>query len=188
MSFGRKGMTGEIGANNAAPFGNPGLPPSDPTADDLAAQRKAFLESERSRRARRRVAVASGPLSKQPNVRSSGTQTKMWEPSAGSSRPETDAFGASVFGPPEKRHIILAYVLWAFLGVFSIHRVYCGSSITARYQFALFFCSAVLAGTTLGGALWVAWSLWFVADLYLMPIMMKRFKRESRRGQYSVRD
>lgn len=182
MSFGRKGMTGESGANSAAPFGNPGLPPSDLPVDDVAAKREAFLASERSRKASQRAAIAASPLATAKRERPSGPQRNMWEPGGVSARAKTDVGGFTLFGPLEKRHIVLAYVLWYFLGVLSMHRIYCGSKETAAYQFGLFVCAAFFSGfwPPLGTVLLGLWGLWFVADLFLIPRMLRRHKLQGR--------
>ena len=50
----------------------------------------------------------------------------------------------------------VAYVLWAFLGLFGIHRFYCGKPLTG----ILWLCT--------GGLLGVGWCI----DLFLVPGMV----------------
>ncbi len=184
MSFGRKGADGGITA------GHPGAFDAELPSAELAEKREAFLASERRRKAAQRAAVAATPLVGSQKPRAQSSQGKMWEPGAkGTARP-AKLSGFALFGAAEKRHIVLAYVLWYFFGVLSIHRIYCGSNDTAAYQFALFVGAAVCTGVwlPLGMVLFSVWGLWFVADLFLMPGMLRRFKVNSRYADPSVFD
>lgn len=85
-----------------------------------------------------------------------------------------------VFGEPSKRSLALAYVFWFIAGQGSLHRFYCGQSQSALLQIGLLF------GSVLFGLIFVPiavagiflWFFWIVADLFLMPGMMRRFKAE----------
>ncbi len=55
-----------------------------------------------------------------------------------------------------KRSILVAYVLWFFLGYFGAHRFYCGKYITG----IIWFCT--------GGIFGIGWLI----DILLVPFMV----------------
>lgn len=85
-----------------------------------------------------------------------------------------------IFGEPHKRTLLLAYLFWFVAGQGSLHRFYCGQSQSAMMQIGL------LVGSVLLGLVFVPvaavgivlWFLWIIADLFLIPGMMRQFKDE----------
>ncbi|KWV90660.1 hypothetical protein AUC45_15385 [Erythrobacter sp. YT30] len=69
-------------------------------------------------------------------------------------------------------------MLWFILGQLSIHRFYCGQSESAWFQIALFIGSLVtlFVFPPIGAVGIIAWIIWIIADLFLIPGMMRRFK------------
>jgi TM2 domain-containing membrane protein YozV len=96
----------------------------------------------------------------------------------GAVRPHQDK--RFIFGEPHKRSLALAYVFWFIAGQGSLHRFYCGQTQSAIMQIGL------LVGSVLIGLIFMpmavaglfAWFFWIIADLFLIPGMMRRFKAE----------
>lgn len=65
------------------------------------------------------------------------------------------------------KNIVVAYLLWFVLGVFSAHRFYLGRPISALLQILSYF---ILIGF-----------LWWVVDLFLIPGMVREKNDELRR-------
>ncbi len=202
MSFGRKGLQqGQAASQPTSGFGraaqsSAAAAPNDRVENDLAAKRAAFIASERARKQTEigggSLPDANGDYSDDPmahlrnetrpakpvaaiQAHNSSAPAQM----AATSRPKP-AEKKWVFGPPHKRSIFVAYVLWYFASLGSVHRFYCGSSETAWYQIGMFFGGIIvlLIYPPLGLAVFVGWLLWIVADLFLMPGMMRRFKAQ----------
>lgn len=57
------------------------------------------------------------------------------------------------------KNIVVAYVLWLFLGVFSAHRFYLGKPVSAILQILSYF---ILIGF-----------IWWVVDFFLIPGMVR---------------
>jgi hypothetical protein len=167
MSFGKKGMVpGQPAASASAPrFGGPRpatpIRPAEP--DPYAAQREAFLASERARHG------ASAGASH---------QTDIPYPSRQPGRQPSGKGGHGMFGDPAQRTLVLANVYWYFCAPLGLHRIYCRSKETGLYQMALFF------GWLVVGLIFppfcvlsiAAWFIWILADLFQIPGMMRRFK------------
>lgn len=195
MSFGRKGaVPGQ--ATIAAPrhgFGAAVRPAAriDPEAAELAARREAFLAAERSRR-EEPAQTGADPLAHLRNGAARPATRRDddgWNPMSqdafrevarrGSDADRPVAATRSFFlGDPRKRSLMLAYVYWYFCAPIGLHRIYCGEKDTGLAQMALFFGALLLA------FIWVplavvsigVWFVWILADLFLIPGMMRRFK------------
>lgn len=89
-----------------------------------------------------------------------------------------------VWGHPSGRNLFVAYLLWFLLGQLAMHRFYCGQTASAWQQIGLFVGSliVVLIFPPLGAIGLVVWLLWVLADLFLIPGMMRRFKAEHASG------
>ena len=203
MSFGRKGLQpGQAAPQPAGGFGRAAKPsaasaPAAPSADDeMAAKRAAFIASERARKLEetgcgslpdangeyasdpmehlRHEARPAAPLAAMQANRSA---TAHYRPATSGS---VKAEKKWLFGPPHKRNIFVAYVLWYFASLASAHRFYCGNSETAWYQIGMFFGGLVVSAIfpPMGLVVLVGWLLWIIADLFLMPGMMRRFKAQ----------
>ena len=192
MSFGKKGLAqgqsapqqagfgkaaGGVGAMPAARKQSAGSDAFGNTASDseLAAKREAFIASERARSNFGGGATAASPLASSGLANDGGAGGR---PVAGN----TGRAGAKkyLFGDPAGRSLILAYVLWYFACIFSIHRFYCGHGESAWYQIGL-LCTGFFLGfiwIPMGVAALAGWLLWIFADLFLMPGMMRRFKAQ----------
>lgn len=85
-----------------------------------------------------------------------------------------------IFGEPHKRTLLLAYLFWFIACQGSLHRFYCGQSQSAMMQIGLLVVSVLLgllyAPIAVAGIF--VWFFWIIADLFLMPGMMRRFKDE----------
>jgi TM2 domain-containing membrane protein YozV len=136
-----------------------------PDSDPFAAQREAFLAAERARKAE---AAAAGH----------GAHEDARMPSQ---RRRSSSGGHGLFGAPEKRSLILAYVYWYFGAALGIHRFYCGATETGWYQVALFVGGLVLMliWPPLGLVSLLIWFVWSIVDLFLIPGLMRRFKAEN---------
>lgn len=183
MSFGRKGVAPGQSAPQQPQFGNAGsartadLYGSDMSADELAAKREAFLASERAAGNIGGGAQAASPLG------SSGLpshQEQHIKAMAGGMARGARGSKSWFFGEPQGRSLGLAYVLWFILGQLSIHRFYCGQTETAWSQVALLFISVIAMFTysIVGFVGFIGWVIWIIADLFLMPGMLRRFKQQ----------
>ena len=161
MSFGKKGVApGEASSaalsqarTRPATRATPARPvePEDP----YAAQRAAFIAAERAS-GNLHSATASAPLA--PRKRKSGF----------------------ILGDPAKRTLVLAYVYWYFCAPLGLHRIYCGNKESGLDQMALFIGGLVimLIWAPLGLLALGAWLIWIIADLFLIPGMLRRCKAE----------
>ncbi|MEL7199242.1 MAG: TM2 domain-containing protein [Pseudomonadota bacterium] len=178
---------------------------SEPSeADDLAAKRAAFIASERARKHEEigggSLPDANGEYSDDPmahlrnearpakplpyndrphqNTMSSPNQPLKMQ---GAARSRSGSSSGFIFGDPGGRSVGLAYVLWFVLGQLSVHRFYCGQADSAWFQLGLFIGSLIclFAVPALGVVGFIGWCIWIVADLFLIPGMMRRFKAEN---------
>lgn len=176
MSFGRKGLAPGSGGGAAPPAmrlrpgGVPVRPAAAPAvADPYAAQREAFLAAERARLATQRHEDAGAAF-------------------APSRSPRPASRGHRMFGDPAERSLILAYVFWNFCSPLGLHRIYCGDRSGGLMQLGLFWggMAMLLAAPPVGVLLIGAWGLWMLADLFLMPGLMRRFKASQRDDEAAV--
>ena len=208
MSFGRKGLApGQTApAAGRPPFGA-GAPQHDEIAARreafLAAERArtagpmgpAGLAAAAAVAADPGISSLADPLAglrngARPATRREEPLGQQWAPlpQAERQRARESGFGAVrkhadkrfIFGEPHKRSLAVAYVFWFIAGQGSLHRFYCGQSQSALMQIGL------LVGSVLLGMVWapiaaagiIVWFLWIIADLFLIPGMMRRFKEE----------
>lgn len=84
---------------------------------------------------------------------------------------------------PEKS-IATAYILWFFLGVFSVHRFYLGHSTSGAIQFVLWLVGWGLAfGASFAGLfLLIVWMVWLFGDAFLIPGMARASNERARRS------
>lgn len=164
-------------ARTAAPMGPAGLAAAaavaaDPgigsAADPLAGLRNATRPATRREE----------PIGQQWTPLPEADRQRARDSSFGALRRHTDK--RFIFGEPHKRTLLLAYVFWFIAGQGSLHRFYCGQSQSAVMQIGL------LVGSVLLGLLYApiavvgifAWFFWIIADLFLIPGMMRQFKAE----------
>ena len=76
-----------------------------------------------------------------------------------------------------KKNLIVAYLLWIFVGWFGIHRMYLGKTVTGFAQLALWLACAVLGVLTLGigYVLFLIPALWLLIDAFLIPGITRNF-------------
>jgi len=73
----------------------------------------------------------------------------------------------------EKKSLLVAYLLWFFLGYVGAHRFYLGRPISGFLMLALSAVTLLLTFVTLGllSFLWFAVGLWWLIDALLIPGM-----------------
>ncbi|MGV8853183.1 MAG: TM2 domain-containing protein [Devosia sp.] len=71
----------------------------------------------------------------------------------------------------EKKSLLVAYVLWFFLGYVGAHRLYLGRPVSGLIMLALSAVTLVLSFVSFGvlGFLWVVVGLWWLIDALLIP-------------------
>jgi TM2 domain-containing membrane protein YozV len=71
----------------------------------------------------------------------------------------------------EKKSLIVAYVLWFFLGYIGAHRFYLGRPLSGSVMLALSAIFFILTWVSLGflGFLWFVMGLWWLIDALLIP-------------------
>ena len=71
----------------------------------------------------------------------------------------------------EKKSLLVAYLLWFFLGYVGAHRFYLGRPISGFIMLALSAVTLVLALVSFGflSFLWVVVGLWWLVDALLIP-------------------
>ena len=71
----------------------------------------------------------------------------------------------------EKKSLLVAYVLWFFLGYIGAHRFYLGRPVGGVIMLALSAVTLLLTFVSFGvlGFLWVVVGLWWLIDALLIP-------------------
>lgn len=199
MSFGRKGLA----PGEAAPVAARRAVQASDEVDSIGARREAFLASERARKASEANNEASPPdLSAdplaalrngaRPATRRDDGVGQSWSPmpekqvrAAMQDRALGGAGRAStgkryILGEPSGRSLFLAYLFWFIAGQGSLHRFYCGQTQSALMQIGLLLGSVLFALVFVPVAAVgiIIWFLWLIADLFLIPGMLRRFKAE----------
>lgn len=191
MSFGRKGVIpgqAPVGGPRAAAGSRPrSATPIDPQAAEIAARREAFLAAERARREEQEGeydTLANLRNAPRPATRREAPVGDSWNPISENqlraARGGKSGRTNYLMGDPRKRTLLLAYFYWYFCAPIGLHRIYCGQKETGIYQLSLFVGGLVLLAiwAPLGIASLIAWFVWILADLFLIPGMMRRFKAE----------
>ena len=73
----------------------------------------------------------------------------------------------------EKKSLLVAYLLWVFLGYVGAHRFYLGRPLSAFIMLTLSAVTLVLSFVSFGllSFLWVVVALWWIIDALLIPGM-----------------
>ncbi|KKB09960.1 TM2 domain-containing protein [Devosia chinhatensis] len=71
----------------------------------------------------------------------------------------------------EKKSLVVAYVLWAFLGYVGAHRFYLGRPLSGMFMLMLSSITLILTFVSFGflGFLWFIVGLWWLIDALLIP-------------------
>ncbi len=71
------------------------------------------------------------------------------------------------------KSMLLAYVLWFFLGSLGIHRFYLGATRSAIIILILTILSIVLSVVGVGPLLGLVVVIWLIVDIFLIPGMVR---------------
>jgi hypothetical protein len=193
MGFGRKGLA----PGQPAPAGPRPATRIDHEAAQIAARREALRPAAPVPTPAPTPApeldndpLASLRSTARPATRREEPVGQEWSPLSQAERQRARAAGIGavrpdpdkrfIFGEPHKRSLALAYVFWFIACQGSLHRFYCGQTQSAIMQIGL------LVGSVLIGLIFAPmavagiflWFFWIIADLFLIPGMMRRFKAE----------
>lgn len=69
-----------------------------------------------------------------------------------------------------QKSIVIAYVLWFFLGAFGIHKFYLRQPIMGLFYLFLFGVGSLTSGILIGWPLLILWGLLWFIDAFTMPI------------------
>ncbi len=72
-----------------------------------------------------------------------------------------------------KKSALLAYLIWFFLGLFGVHRLYLGRITSGLVMLALHGISWVLAFILIGYLGFAILGLWWLIDAFLIPGMAR---------------
>ncbi|WP_345816857.1 TM2 domain-containing protein (plasmid) [Paraburkholderia sp. PREW-6R] len=75
----------------------------------------------------------------------------------------------------QKKSIVLAFLLWFFLGYLGAHRFYAGKTVTAIVQLMLSLIGGGLAFAGVGFVFIGLVGIWLFVDLFLLPGMIRRY-------------
>ncbi|MDK1376771.1 MULTISPECIES: TM2 domain-containing protein [unclassified Sinorhizobium] len=73
----------------------------------------------------------------------------------------------------EARSTAVAYLLWLFVGGLGAHRFYTGRVGSGVAILALFVIGVATVGVGIGSLILVAWGVWLLVDLFLIPGMIR---------------
>lgn len=68
-----------------------------------------------------------------------------------------------------KKSVLIAYVLWFFLGFLGGHRFYMGKTGTAIAQLLMFLSAIVTSVILIGGLIFIALIIWVLIDAFRIP-------------------
>lgn len=68
-----------------------------------------------------------------------------------------------------KKSVLVAYLLWFFLGVFGLHRIYLGHVVSGLLMLALWGVGTLLSVILIGYVILVVPFLWWLLDAVLIP-------------------
>ena len=89
-------------------------------------------------------------------------------------RPSDDAIARMRYDA-SSRNIVLAYLIWFFLGYGGVHRMYLGRWISGLMMLAIFGISMLLTLVFIGYLGLVFITLWWVIDAVLVPGMVRGY-------------
>jgi TM2 domain-containing membrane protein YozV len=74
-----------------------------------------------------------------------------------------------------KRSVLIAYLLWFFLGYFGVHRFYLGRVVSGLVLLLLWAIGAALSVIYVGYLILVIPTLWLLLDALLIPGMTRSY-------------
>lgn len=77
-----------------------------------------------------------------------------------------------------RKSVLLAYLIWFFLGLFGVHRLYLGRIVSGLGMLALHGISWVLAFILIGYIGFAFLGLWWLIDALLIPGIARRENEE----------
>ena len=80
----------------------------------------------------------------------------------------------------DKKSILVAYLLWAFVGGFGAHRFYLGKTKSALIMLALLILGAVTLLIYIGIFLLLALGIWLLVDAFLIPGLIEEDAKAKR--------
>lgn len=87
----------------------------------------------------------------------------------------------------EKKSLIIAYVLWFFLGIFGVHRFYVGKTITGLVMLILGLICGLLTLISFGTLSFITMApitIWWFIDAVLIIFMVNNYNTRLRRIAY----
>lgn len=70
-----------------------------------------------------------------------------------------------------RKSVLVAYLLWFFLGYFGVHRFYLGRTTSALALLGLTVVGVVLSVVAIGAVILLVPAVWLLVDLFLIPGM-----------------
>ncbi|SHJ33470.1 TM2 domain-containing membrane protein YozV [Roseomonas rosea] len=77
-----------------------------------------------------------------------------------------------------KRSVVVAYILWFFLGWFAAHRFYAGRIGSGLFMLAVSLISWALTAIAIGYLGLGFIGLWLLVDAFLIPGMIRAYNRD----------
>lgn len=77
-----------------------------------------------------------------------------------------------------RRSVLVAYILWFFLGWFAGHRFYAGRTTSALVMLAVSLVSWALTTILIGHFGLFLIGIWLLVDAFLIPGMIRAYNRE----------
>jgi TM2 domain-containing membrane protein YozV len=71
------------------------------------------------------------------------------------------------------KNIVIAYLLWFFLGFLGVHRFYLGRVMSGVMMLALWVIGSALVAILIGWLFLIPWGIWWFLDLFLIPGMVQ---------------
>ncbi|WP_201306240.1 TM2 domain-containing protein [Roseomonas harenae] len=76
-----------------------------------------------------------------------------------------------------KRSVLVAYVLWFFLGWFAVHRFYAGRITSGLAMLAISLISWAMTVIAIGYVGLFVIGIWLLVDVFLIPGMIRAYNR-----------
>lgn len=74
-----------------------------------------------------------------------------------------------------KKSVLIAYLLWFFLGFFGAHRFYMGKTGTAVGQLLMFLSAIVSSVILIGGLVFIVLIFWVLIDAFRIPVWVTAY-------------